>query len=303
MEDFQQQLATWGPDANYAPPTIADAERYTKKLALSHYENFPVVSFFLPKELQQHFFNVYAYCRWADDLGDETGDPQLSLTLLDWWERELAACYRDTPQHPVFVALKPTIDAFQIPKEPFCDLLSAFRQDQTIRSYETFDELRDYCRRSADPVGRLVLYLCGQHRPETVVLSDSICTGLQLANFWQDVARDAKIGRCYLPREDRVRFGYSDADLTGKVTNPAFLELLQFEVTRARVFLQQGLPLRRVLPKSIRMDIDLFAQGGLKILEKIEALGYRVWEQRPKVTKWDMLKLFAKCWWRRNERR
>jgi squalene synthase HpnC len=298
MHDFQQQLVTWGPQAVYSPPALGEAERYTQKLALSHYENFSVVSWLLPKELHQHFFNVYAYCRWADDLGDETGDPQLSLKLLDWWEQELEACYQQQPRHPVFVALQPTINAFQIPREPFRDLLSAFRQDQTIQSYETFADLRDYCRRSADPVGRLVLHLCRQHRPETVVLSDSICTGLQLANFWQDVARDAQIGRCYLPREDRVRFGYSDADLAAGITNPAFVALLKFEVARAREFLQQGLPLRDFLPKKVRMDIDLFAQGGLKILDKIEAAGYRVWEQRPTVTKWEKLKLFAGCWWR-----
>lgn len=298
MRDFANQLATWGPAANYSAPSQKVAERYTSQLALGHYENFPVVSWLLPKELHQHFFNVYAYCRWSDDLGDETGNPELSLTLLDWWEQELNACYQNVPRHPVFVALKPTIDEFQIPAEPFRDLLSAFRQDQTVQSYETFDELHDYCRRSANPVGRLVLYLCRQHRPETVALSDSICTGLQLANFWQDVARDAQIGRCYLPREDRLRFGYTDADLAGKTTNPAFIELLKFEVRRAREFLERGLPLRELLPKTIRMDIDLFAQGGLKILEKIDTLGYRVWEQRPKVTKWDFLKLFVGSWWR-----
>jgi squalene synthase HpnC len=298
MDDFAQQPATWGPDATYSPPPRVEAEKYARKLALTHYENFPVVSWLLPKELHQHFFNVYAYCRWADDLGDETGDPQLSLSLLDWWERELDACYQNTPRHPVFVALKPTIDEFRIPDAPFRDLLSAFRQDQTVNSYETFDELRDYCRRSADPVGRLVLYLCRQYRPEAVILSDSICTGLQLANFWQDVARDAVIGRCYLPMEDRIRFGYSDADLANRITNPAFVDLLQFEVARAKGFLEAGLPLRELLPKTIRMDIDLFAQGGLKILEKIEVLGYRVWERRPKVSKWDMLKLFGGCWWR-----
>lgn len=298
MRDFQQQLATWGPQATYLPPSRDAAERYSKTLAKSHYENFPVVTWLLPKALHQHFFNVYAFCRWADDLGDETNDPKLSLELLDWWERELDGCYRGTARHPVFVALKPTIDEFQIPSEPFRDLLSAFRQDQMAHSYDTFEALRDYCRRSADPVGRLVLYLCRQHRPETVPLSDSICTGLQLANFWQDVARDAIIGRCYLPREDRVRFGYTDADLASKTTNPAFIELMRFEVQRARDFLHQGLPLRELLPRSIRMDIDLFAQGGLKILEKIESQGYRVWEKRPKVTKWDVLKLFASCWWR-----
>jgi len=298
MHDFPQQLATWGPEATYNAPETVEAERYARRLAVSHYENFPVVSWLLPKSLHQHFFNVYAYCRWADDLGDETGNPSLSLELLDWWERELDLCYQGVPHHPVFVALKPTIDEFEIPSEPFRDLLSAFRQDQTVNAYESFDLLHDYCRRSANPVGRLVLYLCREFRPETVILSDSVCTGLQLANFWQDVSRDAAIGRCYLPREDRIQFGYSDLDLAHRVTNPSFVSLMRFEVQRARNFLEQGLPLREMLPRSVRMDIDLFARGGLKILEKIEQQGFRVWERRPKVTKWDLLKLFVACWWR-----
>ncbi|MDB5340736.1 MAG: crtB 1 [Planctomycetaceae bacterium] len=298
MLDFQDQLQTWGPQSNASVLNRQAAELYCRKLALGHYENFPVVSWLLPRELHQHFFNIYAYCRWADDLGDETGDPQLSQQLLAWWAEQLADCYRGDSRHPVFVALKPTIDEFQIPAEPFRDLISAFHQDQTVRDYTTFAELRDYCRRSADPVGRLVLYLGRQHRPETVAWSDSICTGLQLANFWQDVARDADIGRCYLPREDRERFGYSDVDLASRLTSPAFLKLMEFEVARAREFLQSGLPLIAALPRKLRIDIELFARGGLCILDKIESQGYRVWERRPKVTKWDAARLLIGCWWR-----
>lgn len=298
MPDFTSQLRRWGPQSTEGVPDQHTAEQYCRQLALGHYENFPVVSWLLPKDLHQHFFNVYAYCRWADDLGDETGNPQLSRELLKWWRGELAACYRGETRHPVFVALRSTILAFDIPGAPFEDLISAFEQDQSVCDYATFAELRDYCRRSADPVGRLVLYLCRQHRPETVAWSDSICTGLQLANFWQDVARDADIGRCYLPREDREQFGYSDAELRDRVTNQAFIELLRFEVARAREYLKNGLPLVRVLPPKLQVDIDLFARGGLRILEKIEAQGYRVWERRPKVTKWDAARLVAGCWWR-----
>ena len=298
MLDFQDQLRSWGPLSNATAPHRQAAERYCRKLAVGHYENFPVVSWFLPRELQQHFFNVYAYCRWADDLGDETGDPQRSLELLAWWSDELQQCYRGQCRHPVFVALQATIDEFEIPPEPFRDLISAFQQDQTVRDYSTFLELRDYCRRSADPVGRLVLYLCRLLRPETVAWSDSICTGLQLANFWQDVARDADLGRCYLPRADRERFGYSDADLAARLTSRAFVELLEFEVARARDFLQSGLPLVRVLPRQLRIDIELFARGGLCILDKIESQGCRVWERRPKITKWEAAGLVAGCWWR-----
>lgn len=298
MLDFQNQLQTWGPQSTAAVPNRQAAEVYCRQLALGHYENFPVVSWLLPRELHQHFFNIYAYCRWADDLGDETGDPQLSQQLLAWWAEQLEACYRGDSRHPVFVALQPTIKEFEIPAEPFRDLISAFQQDQTVRDYNTFAELRDYCRRSADPVGRLVLYLCRQHRPETVAWSDSICTGLQLANFWQDVARDADIGRCYLPREDRERFGYSEADLKSRVTSLEFVKLLEFEVERARDFLQSGLPLIAVLPRKLRIDIELFARGGLCILDKIQTQGYRVWERRPKVTKWDAARLLVGCWWR-----
>ncbi len=297
MLDFPHQLQTWGPQSSSAVPTLAEAERYCRDLAISHYENFPVVSWLLPRELHQHFFNVYAYCRWADDLGDETKDRQLATQLLTWWSSELDACYQGETRHPVFVALRPTIEEFQLPVEPFRDLVSAFQQDQTVHEYATFTELRDYCRRSADPVGRLVLHLCRHHCVETVAWSDSICTGLQLANFWQDVSRDADIGRCYLPREDRERFGYSDTDLAGRVTNQAFLDLMAFEVRRAREFLIAGLPLIPVLPRKLRMDIDLFARGGLCILQKIEAQGYRVWTQRPKVSKSDVAQLLARAWW------
>jgi squalene synthase HpnC len=298
MLDFESQLQAWGPQSNAPAPSLTEANAYCRRLATTHYENFPVVSWLLPRDLHQHFFNVYSYCRWADDLGDEPKDPNRARELLAWWRHELDACYQGDCRHPVFVALKETIHEFAIPIDPFRDLLSAFEQDQSVRDYSTFDQLRDYCRRSADPVGRLVLYLCRQHRAETVAWSDSICTGLQLANFWQDVARDADIGRCYLPREDRERFGYTDADLAGRVTNPAFQELMTFEVQRARDFLLNGLPLVPALPKNIRIDIDLFARGGLCILGKIQAQQYRVWEKRPKVKKWDLLRLFVGSWWR-----
>lgn len=289
---FEAELDRWGPSATRcAILSLADAQAYCRQLATSRYENFPVVSWLLPKALHQHFYNVYAWCRWADDLGDETGDSNRALELLSWWRGELANCYAGRPTHPVLIALRPTIDEFAIPAEPFEDLISAFEQDQRIKRYDTFDQLRDYCRRSADPVGRLVLRMCRQYTPENVAWSDSICTGLQLANFWQDVNRDLDIGRVYLPREDRERFGYSDSELNERRTTTAFLELMRFEVDRARSFLQGGLPLIPRLPGRLQIDIDLFARGGLKILDRIEAIGYRVWERRPKVTKGDAVQL------------
>ena len=290
---FAQDLEKYGPESLSSLPPIdpRSAEEYCRKLATAHYENFPVVSWLLPKELHSHFYHVYAYCRWADDLGDEVGDKGRSLELLSWWRSELEACYEGQLRHPVFIALKPTIDQFSIPKEPFLDLISAFEQDQTICEYQTFEQLRDYCRRSADPVGRLVLSLCRERSDENVAWSDSICTGLQLANFWQDVARDFQIGRIYLPREDYERFGYQREDFDAQRINPPFLELMKFEVDRARQFLIQGLPLIEQLPGRIQIDIDLFARGGLRILERIESVGYRVWETRPKVTKFDAIGL------------
>ena len=188
-------------------PSLAEAQEYCRRLARSHYENFSVATWFLPQRLRQHFFNIYAYCRISDDLGDEVGDPQASLQLLDAWEAELDACYRGNPRHPVFVALAETVRKFEIPQKPFADLLKAFRQDQTVTRYETFDDVLGYCRNSANPVGHLVLYLCGYRDSERQGLSDFTCTALQLANFWQDVSVDYSKGRIYLPLEDLRRYG------------------------------------------------------------------------------------------------
>lgn len=300
---FTEQLDALGPDRQQVAYDVPAAEAYCSVLSRSHYENFHVVSWLLPKRFHRHFHNVYAYCRWADDLSDEVDGADRSLELLAWWRNGLDACYArlggaggstpDEPIHPVFVALAGTIRECNIPRQPFADLISAFEQDQRVSEYETFDELHDYCRRSADPVGRLVLHIVGEATERNLAWSDSICTGLQLANFWQDVARDADIGRTYLPREDRCRFKYTDDDLQDRVTNGKFLKLMRFEVDRARGFLEAGLPLVAVLPGRLRIDIDLFARGGLAILDRIEAAGYRVWERRPTVGKWTAARLLA----------
>jgi squalene synthase HpnC len=291
---FASELESWGPHQAGPIPSLHEAQNYCRALARRHYENFPLASWLLPRRLHQHFFNVYAYCRWADDLGDEIGDRQRSAELLAWWRRELDECYAGSVRHPVFVALRDTISQFSIPRQPFEDLISAFEQDQRVHEYETFTQLRDYCRRSADPVGRIVLYLCGCFTDAYAHLSDSICTGLQLANFWQDVARDFDIGRVYLPRETRRQFGYSDEDLRERRTNEAFLNVMRFEVARARQHLLDGLPLVEVLPGRLQIDIELFARGGLSILDQIERIGYRVWERRPAIAKREFATLFAK---------
>jgi squalene synthase HpnC len=290
---FAAELEVWGPSRTAPTPSLSQSERYCRSLARRHYENFPLASWMLPRHLHQHFFNVYAYCRWADDLGDEVGDCERSAQLLVWWRGELDACYRGAATHPVFVALRKTIERFSIPSQPFEDLIFAFEQDQRVTEYETFAQLRDYCRRSADPVGRIVLYVCECSTEQNARWSDSICTGLQLANFWQDVARDYDIGRVYLPRETRRQFGYSDEDLQACRTNAAFLSLMQFEVSRARQFLLEGLPLVEALPGRLQMDIELFARGGLSILDQIERIGYRVWDKRPVIAKRHLARLFA----------
>lgn len=292
-------LALWGPHGaqRIVALSLAEAEAYCRRLALGHYENFSVVSWLLPKELQQHFFNVYAFCRWADDLGDETGSR--APELLAWWRAETERCYAGDAVHPVFVALRPTIARFQISSQPFLDLISAFEQDQHVKEYDTYEQLRDYCRRSADPVGRIVLMLCEQSTTENINWSDAICTGLQLANFWQDLGRDLDIGRIYLPREDYERFGYARSDFDARRTNAAFLELMRFEVDRARGCLQAGLPLVERMPGRLQIDIDLFARGGLCILDRIERIGYRVWDTRPKVTKFDGVRLLLGSFVRR----
>jgi squalene synthase HpnC len=197
------------------------------------------------------------------------------------------------------IALQATMQRFGIPPTPFLELLLAFEQDQRVQRYDTYEQVLGYCRYSANPVGHLVLYLCECHNAENAALSDAICTGLQLANFWQDVARDLDIGRVYLPAEDRRRFGYSDADLEARRFTPAFAELMRFEVERARGLFEQGLPLVQRVPADVQADIELFARGGLGILRKIEEIGYNVWQTRPVLRKWEKLALLGGVLWRR----
>ncbi len=280
------ELCRYGPDSTGPPVSVARARSYCSRLARRHYENFTVASFLLPRRLLRHFHNVYAYCRWADDLADEVGGGQRALELLRWWRGELLRCYEGQARHPVMVALRDTIRQFEIPAQPFLDLLFAFEQDQMVRSYQTFDQLMGYCRFSANPVGHLVLYLCRAYTDDRAVLADFVCTGLQLANFWQDVARDLDIGRVYLPVEDRIRFGYTDEDLHTRRYNSAFRDLMRYEVDRTRELFRCGWPLVNRLDKGVRLDIELFIRGGLAILRRIEAHDYNVWRQRPVLGRW-----------------
>ena len=276
-------------------PSLPDAYSYCERLARSHYENFSVATWFLPKRLRQHFFNVYAYCRISDDLGDETGDPAASLQLLDQWESELEACYSGAPRHPVFVALAGTVREFDIPKHEFSDLLTAFRQDQTVTRYQTFDDLLGYCRNSANPVGHLVLYLCGYRDPERQQLSDFTCTALQLANFWQDVSLDYEKGRIYLPLEDLRKHEVSEGEIAEKNNSPQFREMMRFEVGRARQWFERGLPLAGKVSRELAIDIELFSRGGQEILNAIEHQDYAVLGNRPAISKGRKLALVARA--------
>ncbi|MGA2354378.1 MAG: squalene synthase HpnC [Terriglobales bacterium] len=274
-------------------PTLGEAREYCRRLARSHYENFSVASWFLPSRLRQHFFNVYAYCRISDDLSDEVGDTAVSLQLLDQWEMELDACYDGHPRHPVFVALAETVRAFEIPKHEFSDLLTAFRQDQTVGGYDTFDDLLAYCRNSANPVGHLVLYVCGYSDADRQQLSDYTCTALQLANFWQDVSVDFAKGRIYIPLEDLRRFGVSEQEISNDQNTTAFCAMMKFEVERAREWFAQGLPLVSKVDRALAADIELFSRGGQEILQAIERQSYAVLGRRPVISKSRKLALVA----------
>ena len=274
---------------------MEEARAYCQRLARSHYENFSVATFFLPKKLRQHFFNVYAYCRISDDLGDEVGNPAASLLLLNQWEAELGACYAGSPKHPVFVALAETVRKFEIPQHEFSDLLTAFRQDQTVTRYETFDDLLGYCLNSANPVGHLVLYLCGYRDAERQKLSDYTCTALQLANFWQDVSVDYANGRIYLPLESLRRFRVTEEDLAASRNTPAFCEMMRFEVGRAREWFGRGFPLVSKVDKELAIDLELFTRGGQEILNAIERQGYAVLGRRPSISKSRKLALVARA--------
>jgi squalene synthase HpnC len=263
----------------------AESEQYTHWLATHHYENFHVVSFLLPKHLHQDFYNVYSYCRWADDLGDEMGDTQESLRLLEWWSRELDRMYAGEAQHPVFVALSGTVKKYGIPKQPFADLVRAFIQDQTVTRYADWAGVLDYCVYSANPVGRLVLYLCGYSDAERQRLSDATCTGLQLANFWQDVTVDQGKDRVYLPLDLLARHNYTVEEMFARRFDGRFREVMREAVVTARKFFITGLPLARTVNKRLSVDLELFSAGGMYVLDKIEKQNYDVLSRRPSISK------------------
>jgi squalene synthase HpnC/squalene synthase HpnD len=286
--------------ARHLPPegcSPAEAQRYTSWLATHHYENFNVVSWLLPRRLHQHFYNVYAYCRWSDDLGDEVPDHARALRLLDAWEEELRLIYEPgrAPAHPVLIALGETIREKDVPIQPFADLLRAFRQDQIVQRYATWDAVLDYCVYSANPVGRLVLYLCDYRDPERQRLSDFTCTALQLANFWQDVSRDLEKGRIYIPVDALAAHRLDEDDIIARRFDDRYVRLMKSLIARTRELFAAGLPLARRVDASLRVDIELFSRGGLAILEAIERSGYNTLKRRPALTKWTQLRLLARA--------
>jgi squalene synthase HpnC/squalene synthase HpnD len=271
------------------------AQNYTRWLATHHYENFSVVSWLLPKELHQHFYNVYAYCRWADDLGDEIPDTQRALELLDWWEEELSACYEGHPSHPVFIALRESIVVKDIPQQPFADLLKAFRQDQTVKRYPTSDAVLNYCVYSANPVGRLVLYLCGYRDEQRQRLSDATCTALQLANFWQDVSRDLEKGRIYIPLDVAAAHGMTEAEIVERRFDDRYINLMKDLIGRTRTLFAEGMPLAKMVDTRLSVDLEMFSRGGLAVLDAIEASGYNTLRHRPSIGKGKQARLLGRA--------
>jgi squalene synthase HpnC len=272
-------------------PTLEEARAYCRRLTESHYENFHVASCFLPKRLRQHFHAIYAFCRISDDMGDEVGNSDQALALLRLWGRELDACYEGRARHPVFVALGETIRACSIPKEPFADLLVAFCRDQAVTRYASREELMAYCRYSASPVGRLVLYACGEADAERILLSDATCCALQLANFWQDIPTDYAQGRLYLPQDEMRRFGVSEETIASRVATPEFRAMLRFEVDFTRSLFEKGLALIGMVRRDLALDLELFSSGGLEILRAIERQDYDVLAFRPTLSNRTKFKL------------
>ena len=270
------------PQANAVAPTAAEAFAYCRDYS-HHYENFSVVSWFVPRRLRPHFYALYSFCRFTDDLGDEAAGDRLAL--LSDWEEGLRACYRGSCHHPIFVALWETVRTFDIPIEPFLRLIEANRLDQTVHRFPTFEDLLYYCQRSANPVGHLVLYVMGHRDGERQHLADHTCTALQLANFWQDVDRDLAQDRIYIPQEDMARVGYGEAELRRRTADDAFRRLMAFEVGRTRRLFEEGRRLESLVTPRLARQLSLFRRGGLRVLDAIERQGFDVFRRRPTVSR------------------
>ena len=278
--------------------SIEKARALCRELAQTHYENFFVASFLLPRKLRQHFYNVYAYCRLSDHLADNSVDPQSALTSLKNWERELHICYQGRPSLAVFLALQETISTYNIPKKPFLDLLQAFKIDQVKTRYKTYGDLLEYCRYSANPAGRLVLYLGGYSDSERQKLSDLICTALQLTNHWQDINWDfEQLKRIYIPLDDMEKFQYHESDLGSKICDKRFTELMKMEIKRTQNLFKKGLPLCTMLDGSLGREVELIVRSGQETLRRIELVQYDIFRCRPTLSKGTSLKLLIQYFW------
>lgn len=288
-----QDLEHYGPGCAPHRLSFEDCQAYCAMLAKRHYENFSVVSWLVPRELRQHLVNVYAYCRWSDDLADETGDRELATSLLVWWREQLEQCYDGKAAHPVFIALSKTIDKYSLSKELFTGLLDAFLQDQTVKRYETVEQLKGYCRGSADPVGRILLSMCNIFDPESLRQSDSVCTGLQIANFCQDMRIDAVRDRIYMPQEIWSKFDVDESMILSAKPHDNLKMALKYWCQCSFRHLAEGLLLVRAVPPWLARDLQLFVRGGVKILEEIRRSDYDVWSRELEVSR--KTKLFLLC--------
>lgn len=296
---FHSELERLAPTSqNGTPCSLAEAEAYCQMWAKRQYENFTVVSFLLPKKLRQDFFNVYAYCRWSDNLADEVSSTEKSIELLESWKRELLGIFSGVaPQHPILIALQSTIKKYDLASEPLTDLLDAFKQDQQTFRYDDSASLLNYCKRSADPVGRILLKLTSSYDDTNVALSDAICTGLQLANFCQDMSRDAAIDRIYCPKSLWQKHGVTESMILSREVTDELRSMLRTWVDSTKEYFDRGAPLIDNVPRWFARDLSLFVGGGRAILGKIEKADFDVWTHRPTVSKFQKMKLLLRSLW------
>jgi len=279
---------------------VREAFAFCERMARTHYENFPVASRFIPADRRPYIWSIYAFARTADDFADEgVLPPDERLRKLDEWEQKLDACFAGTPDHPVFIALGETVARTGLPRKPLADLLAAFRMDVTTKRYQTFHDLLGYCDRSANPVGRLVLWIFGNATERTTTLSDSICTALQLTNFWQDISLDWRKKRLYIPLEDFGRFGYTEMDLGRGVVDARFRDLMRFQVDRTRRLFEAGAPLIREAVPELRFELALTLNAGMTMLRKIEYASYDVLTVRPSLSVFDTISILVRSLVRR----
>ncbi|MBU0688573.1 MAG: squalene synthase HpnC [Gammaproteobacteria bacterium] len=265
-------------------------------MPVDHYENFPVASVLMPRRLRKPVAAIYHFARAADDIADEgdLSDEQRLQQLNDFRDELMHIANGETPLLPLFQHLAIEIQTHALPMQPLHDLLDAFSQDVVKKRYDDYDELLDYCRRSANPVGNLLLHLYEEATPVNIGYSDAICTALQLINFWQDVAKDWKINRVYLPQEDLVRFGVSEAKIAEGRCDDNWRALMKFEVDRARALMLSGKPLGSILTGRIGLEMRMIIQGGLRILDKLESADYDMFNKRPVLKPFDWVIMLAK---------